>query len=131
MTDDDAHQKLQQRGRRNMARILGAAYVAQRDAGTNSLNASLRQLSEEFAYGTVWDGPELDGRQRSMLTIALLCALNRPDELRLHVAAGLRNGLLPAEISAVVTHCAVYCGIPAAVDAMRVVEDVLQTAARG
>ncbi len=130
MSDEDAHQKLRQRGRKNMERILGSDYLAKRDAGTNSLNAALRQLSEEFAYGTVWEGPELDTRQRSMLTVAVLCALNRPTELRLHVAAGLRNGLTPAEISAVVTHCAVYCGIPAAVDAMRVVDEVVHEATR-
>ena len=130
MTDDDAHQKLRQRGRNNMQRILGADYLEQRDAGTNPLNAALRQLSEEFAYGTVWDGQELDTRQRSMLTIALLCALNRPAELRVHVAAALRNGLTAADIAAVVTHSAVYCGIPAAIDAMRVLEEVLREAAR-
>jgi 4-carboxymuconolactone decarboxylase len=130
MTDDDVHQKLRQRGRKNMERILGVDYLAKRDASTNSLNAALRHLSEEFAYGTVWEGPEFDARQRSMLTIALLCALNRPVELRLHVAAGLRNGLTAAEISAVVTHSAAYCGIPAAIDAMRVLEEVAQEALR-
>ena len=130
MTDDDAHQALRQRGRRNMERILGAEYLAKRDAGTNPINRRLRQLSEEFAYGTVWEGQELDNRQRSMLSIAFLCALNRPVELRLHVTAGLRNGLTATEISAVVTHSAVYCGIPAAVDAMRILERVLDEVAQ-
>lgn len=129
MTDDDAHQKLRQRGRKNMERILGAEYLAKRDAGANPLNSRLRQLSEEFAYGTVWEGQELDTLQRSMLTIALLCALNRPVELRLHIAVGLRNGLTAMEISAVVTHSAAYCGIPAAIDAMRVLEEVAREAA--
>jgi 4-carboxymuconolactone decarboxylase len=130
MTDDDAHQTLRQRGRKNLQKILGADYMARRDAGTNPINAALRQLSEEFAYGTVWAGQELDARQRSMLTIALLCALNRPAELRLHVGAALRNGLTAAQIAAVLTHSAVYCGLPAAIDAMRVLEEVVQEAAQ-
>ena len=126
MNDDDAHERLRKTGRANMQRILGDDYLRQRDAGTNALNARLRQLSEEFAFGTVWEGKELDWRQRSMLTIAMLSALNRPAELKLHVAAGLRNGLMPADIAAVLTHAAPYGGIPAAIDAMRVLEDVLE-----
>ncbi len=130
MNEDEAHRLLREQGRANLRRVLGDAYVQKRDAGTNLTNAALRHLSEEFAYGTVWEDKALDWRQRSMLTIAMLCALNRPHELRLHVLGGLRNGLTPEEIAAVVTHSAPYCGIPAAIDAMRILEGVLQESTR-
>jgi 4-carboxymuconolactone decarboxylase len=71
----------------------------------------------------------LDRRTRSLLNIAMLAALNRPHELRIHVAGALRNGCTPEEIREVLLQAAIYCGLPAAVDAFRVAREVLGEAA--
>lgn len=126
MNDQDAHDRLRQRGRSNLEKALGKEYLQRRDASTTALNQNLRHLSEEFAYGTVWDNDELDPRQRSLLTIALLVALNRPAELRLHIAGAITNGLTTKTIAAAITHSAVYCGLPAAIDSMRILEDAVR-----
>ena len=126
MDETGAHEILRSRGREQMREILGDDYVAKRDASTSPFNAALRALSEEFPYATLWTRPGLDRRQRSLATLAMLCALNRPHELRMHLIAGLRNGVTPEEISELFTHAAAYCGFPAAIDAMQVAEAVLK-----
>ena len=86
----------------------------------------MRRLSEEFAYATLWQRPGLDRRERSLITLAMICALNRPHELRIHLVAALNNGCTAEEISEIFTHSVAYCGFPAAIDALRVAEEVLK-----
>jgi 4-carboxymuconolactone decarboxylase len=116
---------LRERGRAVMARILGTAYVTQRDTTTNAFNAPIRQLSEEFAYASLWTREGLTDRERSMLTLAMLCALNRPHELKIHLQGALNNGCTAQDIREVFTHSVAYCGFPAAIDALRVAEALL------
>jgi len=123
---EDPHATLRAAGRAQMQEILGAEYMAQRDAGTNAFNGAVRQLSEEFAYATLWTRPVFDRKQRSLLTLAMLCALNRPHELRIHLVAALNNGCTAEEISEVFTHAVAYCGFPASIDALRAAEEVLK-----
>ena len=125
MDDKTAHEILRQKGRAEMRDILGAAYTEARDATTTPFNAAIRALSEEMAYATLWTRPGLDRRQRSLITLAMLCALNHPHELRIHLVAALNNGCTAEEISEVFTHAVAYCGFPAAIDALRVAEQVL------
>lgn len=109
-----------------MAENLGPDYLAKRDAGTNAFNAPLRALSEAYAFGEVWSRPGLERKTRSMLCIAMLTALNRPHEIRIHVNSALNNGCTVEEIQEVLLQSVLYCGIPAAIDATKVAEEVLR-----
>jgi 4-carboxymuconolactone decarboxylase len=126
MDEKTAHETLRARGRTEMREILGAPYTEARDASTTPFNAAIRALSEEMAYATLWTRPGLDRKQRSLVTLAMLCALNHPHELRIHLIAALNNGCTAAEISEVFTHAVAYCGFPAAIDALRIAEAVLK-----
>jgi len=130
MDDQSAHEALRSKGRADMIDILGADYMARRDSTTTPFNAPLRALSEEFAYATLWARPGLGRRERSLMTLAMLCALNRPHEIRMHVRAALTNGVTVEEISETLTHAAAYCGLPAAIDALAVAEQVLREMGR-
>jgi 4-carboxymuconolactone decarboxylase len=123
--NDTGTPSLRERGRQMMARILGRPYVTQRDASTNAFNAPIRRLSEEFAYAGLWTREGLTPRERSMVTVAMLCALNRPHELKIHLQGALNNGCTPLEIREVLTHSVAYCGFPAAIDALRIAEALL------
>ncbi len=130
MDEKDAHELLSRQGRAGMAEILGADYLARRDSTTNAFNGPLRALSEEFAYGTLWARPGLARRERSLITLAMLCALNRLHEIPMHVRAALANGVTVEEISETLTHAAAYCGLPASIDALAVAEQVLREIGR-
>ena len=113
-------------GRALMRQVLGEEYMARRDASTNEFNAPLRRFSEENAFGDVWQRPGLDPKFRSLLCIAMLTALNRPAEIRIHVGSALNNGATMSEIREVLLQSVLYCGIPAAIDATKVAEEVLK-----
>ncbi len=126
MNEEEAHATIRARGRQEMREILGAPYTEARDASTTPFNAAIRALSEEMAYATLWTRPHLDRKQRSLITLGMLCALNHPHELRIHLVAALNNGCTAEEISEVFTHAVAYCGFPAAIDALRMAEAVLK-----
>lgn len=86
--------------------------------------AKLRQLTTEVLFGDVWERPELSKRDRSLMTVAMLGALYRTEELRGHMRRALDNGVTPEEISEIVTHVAFYGGWPTAANAARVARDV-------
>ncbi len=113
-------------GRQFLRDNLGEEYLAKRDASTNSFNAPLRALSEEYAFGEVWSRPGLDRKIRSMLCLAMLTALNRPHEIRIHVNSAINNGCSVEEIQEVLLQTALYCGLPAAIDSHAVAEEVLR-----
>lgn len=123
--DAEAHAALRDSGRRVMREVLGDAYVDRRDASDTTMNAAVRRLSEEFAYATLWTRPGLSRRERSLVTLAMLSALNRPHELRIHLVGALNNGCTAEEIREVFTHAVAYCGFPAAIDALRTAEEVI------
>ena len=106
--------------------VLGEAYVDKALSAVDELSADLQRLVTEVAWGSFWTRPELSRQQRSLITISLLTALNRPHELRVHVTGGLRNGLTQKQIVEAIMHCAVYCGFPATLDAMRVAREVFE-----
>jgi 4-carboxymuconolactone decarboxylase len=113
-------------GRQVMREVLGAPYCERRDASTNDFNAPIRRLSEEFAYGSLWTRPGIDRKTRSMVTLGMLTALNRPHELALHLEAAVNNGCSVEEIRETLTHTVAYCGFPAAIDALRAAEAFLR-----
>ena len=125
-SSEDAHRALREQGREIMTEVLGAPYVARRDDSTNDFNAPFRRLSEEFAYASLWTRGILSRRERSLVTLGMLCALNRPHELRIHLTAAINNGCTAEEIRELFTHSVAYCGFPAAIDALRIAEEVLR-----
>jgi 4-carboxymuconolactone decarboxylase len=99
--------------------VLGDAHVEAALAGSTPLANEFQDLLTRYAWGEIWGRSGLPRRTRSLLTIAMLVALNRPDELRLHLRAAKNNGVTPDEIKEVLLHAAVYCGLPAANAAFR------------
>src|SRR5262245_58814659 len=105
--------------------VLGDAYVEASLASRTDLNHEFQDLLTRLAWGEVWDRPGLPRHTRSLLTIAMLIALNREEELRLHLAVAANNGVTSAEIKEVLLQAAVYCGLPAANAAFRLAADML------
>ena len=106
-------------------RTLGDEYV---NAALNSASDFTRPFQEfvtEYAWGNVWAQPGLEPRERSLVTLAILAAMNQHDELRLHLQAARRNGCTPEEIRATLFHVAAYAGLPAAVNAFKIASQVL------
>ena len=105
--------------------VLGPQYVENAIANATDFNWPMQEFVTEYCWGTVWCRPGLDRKQRSMLNLAMLTALNRPHEIEVHVRGALRNGLTKEQIAEVLLQAAVYCGVPAAVDSFRVASKVL------
>jgi 4-carboxymuconolactone decarboxylase len=106
--------------------VLGAEYVDAAIANADDFNRPLQELVTEYCWGDVWNRPGLDRRTRSMLNLAMLTALNRPHELRLHLKGALRNGVTKEEIREVFMQTTIYCGVPAAMDSFKVAREVFQ-----
>lgn len=106
--------------------VLGSEYVNRALEKSGDIAAGFQQLVTEYCWGSVWTRTGLSRRDRSLVTVAILVALNRLEELRLHLQGALRNGCSREEIGEVLLHTAVYCGVPAAADAFRIARDVLR-----
>jgi len=104
----------ERRGMRVRREVLGDAYVAKTVAGRTAFNRDFQDLLTRYAWGEIWTRPGLPRRTRSLLTVGLMVALNRGDELRLHLRAALDNGVTRGELREVLLQTAVYCGVPAA-----------------
>ncbi|KPF42014.1 4-carboxymuconolactone decarboxylase [beta proteobacterium AAP51] len=106
--------------------VLGADYVDAAIASADDFNRPLQELVTEYCWGDIWNRPGLDRRTRSLLNLAMLTALNRPHELKLHVKGALNNGATKEEIREVLMQTAIYCGVPAAVDSFRNAREVFK-----
>jgi len=104
--------------------VLGKDYVDKALAAADDFTMPMQRLVTEACWGAVWGRDGLDRRTRSLLNLAMISALNRPHELKLHVAGALNNGVTREEIREVFLQVAVYCGMPAAIDAFRVAREV-------
>jgi 4-carboxymuconolactone decarboxylase len=103
--------------------VLGADYVERAMAGADEFSLPMQELSTEYCWGYVWTRPGLALRDRSLINIAMISALNRPHELKLHVKAALNNGVTREEIREVLLQVAVYCGVPAGIDSTRIARE--------
>ena len=103
--------------------VLGAEFVEKSLAAADDFNMAMQRLTTGYCWGEIWGRQELPKKTRSMLNLAMLCALNRPHELKMHIAGALRNGVTRVEIREVLLQVAIYCGIPAGVDAFRVAKE--------
>jgi len=113
-------------GRQVMTELMGAEYVESKEKKRNDFNGVLHDYSEEVCFGRTWARPGIDRKLRSILNVAMLTALNRPNQLKNHVEGALNNGCTMEELREILLHSAVYCGLPAATDAFRVAEEVLR-----
>ena len=113
-------------GMKNRRRVLGDDYVDRALAGADAFNEEFQQLVTEYCWGKVWGRSTLTDRQRSLNNLAMTAALNRAAEFKAHVRGALRNGCTVAEIRDTLLQVAVYCGIPAGVEAFRLAREVLE-----
>ncbi len=105
--------------------VLGAEYVDGSLARADDFMAAFQNITTEMCWGYAWGRPGLDRRARSMLNLAMLTALGRPAELKLHTKGALANGVTVEEIKEILLHATVYCGIPAGLDAFKAAHEVL------
>lgn len=106
--------------------VLGRDYVDKSIASADDFNRPMQELVTEYCWGEIWTRPGLDRKTRSMLNLAMLTALNRPHEIKLHVRGAINNGLTKAEITEIFLQAAVYCGVPAAIDSFRIAREVFE-----
>jgi 4-carboxymuconolactone decarboxylase len=104
--------------------VLGAEFVEKSFASADAFNMPMQELATEYCWGYVWGREQLDRRTRSLLNLAMIAALNRPHELKLHIAGALRNGVTREEIREVFLQVAIYAGVPAGVDSFRQAREV-------
>ena len=114
-----------QKGLKIRKEVLGAEHVQKSLDAATDFSAPMQKLVTEWCWGELWSRPGLDRRTRSIINLSMLSALNRPHEVRLHVRGALNNGLTQEEIIEVLLQVAVYCGVPAALDSMKVAGEVL------
>jgi 4-carboxymuconolactone decarboxylase len=110
--------------------VLGAEFVENSINSADDFNRPLQELVTEYCWGAVWTREGLSRKTRSMLNLAMLTALNRPHELKMHVRGALRNGGSKEEIREVLLQATIYAGVPAGVDAFRVAREALSEAAK-
>jgi 4-carboxymuconolactone decarboxylase len=118
------NQELFDKGLKVRREVLGAEYVDNALKNADDFSRPMQELVTQMAWGEIWTRPGLDRRTRSFMNLAMITALNRPHELKLHVRGALNNGLTKAEIMEAFLQTAIYCGMPAALDSFRVAREV-------
>lgn len=113
-----------ERGLKIRREVLGDDYVHQSTHSVSEFMKPLQDLVTGYCWGDIWARPGLDRRARSLVNLSMLTALNRLNELRLHVRGAVNNGLTKAEIGEVLLQTAIYCGVPAAIDSFKAAQDV-------
>jgi 4-carboxymuconolactone decarboxylase len=115
-----------EKGLKTRREVLGAEYVDQAIRNADEFNLPLQELVTEYCWNEIWNRPGLDRKTRSIVNLAMLTALNRPHELKLHVKGAINNGLSKDEIAEIFLQSAIYCGVPAAIDSFRTAKDVFK-----
>ena len=123
---DETMDELFDRGLVARREVLGPAYVDKSLESANDFMMAFQRMTTEWCWGYAWTRPGLDRKTRSLLNLAMLTALNRSPEIKLHVRGALNNGVTVEEIKEVLIHATVYCGIPAGLDAFKVANEVLK-----
>ncbi|MFB2727104.1 carboxymuconolactone decarboxylase family protein [Shewanella mangrovisoli] len=103
--------------------VLGAEYVDRSVNEVEDFMIPMQKMTTEWCWGEIWTRPGLDRKNRSMLNLAMLTALNRPNEVRLHVVGALNNGVTPEEIQEILLQACIYCGVPAALDSFKIANE--------
>jgi len=105
--------------------VLGADFVDKALASADDFNMPMQELATTYCWGECWGREGLDKKTRSMINLAMISALNRPHELKIHVKGAIRNGVSKEEIREVLFQVAIYAGIPAGVDSFRIAKEAL------
>ena len=113
-------------GRRIRSEVLGDAAVRKRLDEADSFNRDFQELVTEYCWGAGWGRTALRRRDRSLMNLGMLSALNRPDEFALHVRAAIGNGVTREELKDALIQVGIYCGIPAGVEAFRIASRILR-----
>ncbi len=114
------------KGLKTRREVLGPEYVDASIKSADDFNRPMQELVTEYCWNEIWNRPGLDRRTRSLLNLAMLTALNRPHELKLHVRGAINNGLTKEEIREVFLQSAIYCGVPAAIDSFRSAKEIFK-----
>jgi len=117
-------QEMHQTGMNIRKEIFGAEVVERRMASAGEFGAPLQKLINQYAYGEIWGREALPRKMRSLLVLAMMCAANRPHELRIHLRGAITHGCSREEIREVLLQVAIYCGIPASLDAHNMAMEV-------
>lgn len=112
-------------GKKVRREVLGADYVDRRAATAWPFAKPYQELLEEYCWGTIWASPGLSRRDRSLLTLGMLIASHRNEELLVHLGGALNNGLKPEELREACLQMGIYCGVPAGMEALRALRKVL------
>lgn len=120
------NQELFDKGLVMRRQVLGTEYVDASIKNATDFNIDMQELVTQYCWGDVWNRPGLERKTRSFLNLAMIAALNRPHELKLHVRGAINNGLTKDEIKEVFLQVAIYCGVPAAIDSFRVASEVFK-----
>ena len=129
MSDDNKTETIDDLFERGLAlrrEVLGAEYVDKSLQSANDFMMAFQRITTEWCWGYAWTRPGLDKKTRSLLNLAMLTALNRSPEIKLHVRGALNNGVTVDEIKETLIHATIYCGIPAGLDAFKAANDVLK-----
>lgn len=118
--------ELFERGLALRREVLGPEYVDGSLKNANDFMMAFQHITTEWCWGYAWGRPTLDKKTRSMLNLAMLTALGKAAEIKLHVRGAINNGLSPDDIKEVLLHATVYCGIPAGLDAFKAANEVLK-----
>lgn len=124
--DKRGHKERFDQGLKTRREVLGAEYVDKAMAGVDDFNRPFVDMLNTYCWNDVWNRPGLDRKTRSMLNLAMLSALGKEHELKLHLAGSLNNGLTKEQIREVLLQVAIYCGVPAAVVAFRCAKEVFK-----
>jgi 4-carboxymuconolactone decarboxylase len=114
------------KGQQTRREVLGQEHVDRAQGNLSEFNAPFQEFITRYAWGEIWERAGLTRRERSLITLAMLVALNREAEFRMHIRAALNNGVTPEEIREVLIHAGIYCGLPAANAAIQVAEQVIK-----
>ena len=120
------NKELFEKGLKTRREVLGADYVDSSIKNADEFNMAMQELTTQYCWGDIWNRPGLDRKTRSFLNLAMLTALNRPHELKLHIKAALNNGLTKDEIKEFFLQAAIYCGVPAGIDSFRCAKEVFK-----
>jgi len=122
---EDQINALFERGLKVRREVLGKEYVDQSLAKANDFTMAFQRVTSEWCWGYVWDRPGLERKTRSMLNLAMLTALGKIPEVKLHVRGAINNGVSVDEIKEILLQATIYCGIPAGLDAFKAANEVL------
>ena len=118
--------ELFEKGLKIRREVLGAEYVDKSIQGADDFTRPLQELVTKYCWGEIWGRPGLDRRTRSIINLAMITALGRTHEVKLHVKGAIHNGLTKDDIREIFLQTAIYCGVPAALDSFRAAKEVFK-----